>query len=187
MKRVSLILAVLLTALSCLSMQANNFVVPLEIKAQAYPAHIELSFKNITGFTYDIYRSSNMGKSFVKVGETTADFYLDFFGKPVEKEFVFVYRILPKGLNIKDKAASKFEVRTKVQPPTDEALLDMTQRYTTRYFYDFAEPISGMARERSNDVNGNCNHWRYWFWNHGIDCRCRKKLYNERPSIADHS
>lgn len=41
------------------------------------------------------------------------------------------------------------------KPTTDEALLDMTQRYTTRYFFDFAEPKTGMARERSNDTNGD--------------------------------
>jgi len=42
-----------------------------------------------------------------------------------------------------------------LEPTTDEALLDMTQRYTTRYFFDFAEPVTGMARERSNDTNGD--------------------------------
>ena len=33
----------------------------------------------------------------------------------------------------------------------EEALLDTVQKYTTRYFTDFAEPSSGLARERSND------------------------------------
>lgn len=37
---------------------------------------------------------------------------------------------------------------------TDDELLDITQRYTTQYFFDFAEPNTGMARERSNDTNG---------------------------------
>lgn len=38
---------------------------------------------------------------------------------------------------------------------TDEVLLDITQRATTRYFYDFADPLTGMAREREKDVNGD--------------------------------
>ena len=42
-----------------------------------------------------------------------------------------------------------------VKPISDEALLDTTQRYTTLYFFDFAEPKTGMARERSNDTNGD--------------------------------
>ena len=32
----------------------------------------------------------------------------------------------------------------------DDALLDLVQRQTLRYFWDFAHPVSGLARERSN-------------------------------------
>ena len=35
---------------------------------------------------------------------------------------------------------------------SDSALLDIVQRQTFRYFWDFAHPISGMARERSNEA-----------------------------------
>ena len=37
----------------------------------------------------------------------------------------------------------------------DDALLDTVERYTLRYFTDFADPVTGMARERNNDRNGN--------------------------------
>jgi hypothetical protein len=37
---------------------------------------------------------------------------------------------------------------------SDEALLDLVQRQTLNYFWDFAHPASGMARERSNPVSG---------------------------------
>jgi len=33
---------------------------------------------------------------------------------------------------------------------TDEQLLDLVQKQTFRYFWDFGHPVSGMARERSN-------------------------------------
>ncbi|RZM25005.1 MAG: beta-glucosidase [Pedobacter sp.] len=33
---------------------------------------------------------------------------------------------------------------------SDNALLDLTEKQTFRYFWDFAHPVSGMARERSN-------------------------------------
>src|SRR5438046_9267234 len=33
---------------------------------------------------------------------------------------------------------------------SDSALLELVQKQTFRYFWDFAHPISGMARERSN-------------------------------------
>src|ERR1700743_299799 len=32
----------------------------------------------------------------------------------------------------------------------DSALLDVVQRQTFRYFWDFGHPVSGLARERSN-------------------------------------
>ena len=87
------------------------YIVPFELKAQAYPAHVELSWVNRTGFQYEIYRSVNQGKRFDYCGTTTAAYYLDFFGKPVEKEQVFVYRILPKGLSVRSDDAKKFEVK----------------------------------------------------------------------------
>ena len=36
----------------------------------------------------------------------------------------------------------------------DAALLDLVQRQTFRYFWDFAHPISGLSRERSNAAFG---------------------------------
>lgn len=37
---------------------------------------------------------------------------------------------------------------------SDSALLDVAQRQTFRYFWDYAHPVSGMARERSNRIFG---------------------------------
>ena len=37
---------------------------------------------------------------------------------------------------------------------SDDALLDLVQRQTLRYFWEFGHPASGMARERSNPVAG---------------------------------
>lgn len=37
---------------------------------------------------------------------------------------------------------------------SDDALLDLVQQRTLRYFWDFGHPVSGMARERSNPVPG---------------------------------
>lgn len=37
---------------------------------------------------------------------------------------------------------------------TDEALLDLVQKQTLRYFWDFGHPTSGLARERSNTTFG---------------------------------
>ncbi|MCH5599656.1 hypothetical protein [Niabella ginsengisoli] len=34
---------------------------------------------------------------------------------------------------------------------SDDALLELVQRQTFNYFWDYAEPISGMARERNRE------------------------------------
>lgn len=41
----------------------------------------------------------------------------------------------------------------KMPPISDEALLDLVQYQTFRYFWDFAHPASGMARERNSSGN----------------------------------
>jgi hypothetical protein len=40
---------------------------------------------------------------------------------------------------------------------SDSALLDLVQKQTFRYFWDFAHPVSGLARERSN-IDANYGH-----------------------------
>lgn len=152
MKNKIIILNFLIFILGISKAENVNYVVPVGLTATAYPAHIELKWENTKGFTYEIYRSTNQGKDFVKCAETCADFYLDFFGTTTDINFV--YRILPKGISVKSADAVKFDLKINGIAYTNEALLDMTQRYTTRYFYEFAEPITGMAHERSNDVNG---------------------------------
>src|SRR4051812_41420050 len=36
---------------------------------------------------------------------------------------------------------------------SDSALLDLVQKQTFKYFWDFAYPVSGLARERSNETS----------------------------------
>jgi hypothetical protein len=148
-------LFLLILTFGCCVAEKLNYIVPKKLKGVGYSAHAELTWENRVGFVYEIYRSENGGKEFIKQGESNTDNYLDFFAKQIQKEQTIVYRILPKGLSVNSKDALKFEVSVAVRPATDDDLLDMTQRYTTRYFYDFAQPQAGMARERSNDVNGD--------------------------------
>lgn len=51
----------------------------------------------------------------------------------------------------KQTLATSSTVSTKIiKDLSDSALLDLVQKQTFRYFWDFAHPVSGMARERSN-------------------------------------
>ena len=48
------------------------------------------------------------------------------------------------------KKAVPFNPKDRPRNLSDSALLDLVQKQTFRYFWDFAHPISGLARERSN-------------------------------------
>jgi hypothetical protein len=47
-----------------------------------------------------------------------------------------------------DKIPSDLKIKKNL---TDDQLLDLVQKQTFRYFWDFGHPVSGMARERSNN------------------------------------
>ena len=62
--------------------------------------------------------------------------------------------LLPGILHAQQKPAPKktaaFDPRQRPRNLTDDQLLDLVQKQTFRYFWDFGHPVSGMARERSN-------------------------------------
>lgn len=59
--------------------------------------------------------------------------------------------------SVAQKAKTKQVVFNPLERPknlSDSALLDLVQKQTFRYFWDFAHPVSGLARERSNTNAG---------------------------------
>lgn len=50
----------------------------------------------------------------------------------------------------KEKKLVSFNASNRPKNLSDSALLDLVQKQTFRYFWDFAHPVSGLARERSN-------------------------------------
>jgi len=51
---------------------------------------------------------------------------------------------------VKEKKAASFNAANRPKNLSDSALLDLVQKQTFRYFWDFAHPVSGLSRERSN-------------------------------------
>src|SRR5512138_1435759 len=49
----------------------------------------------------------------------------------------------------KEKKLPVFNAASRPKNLSDSALLDLVQQQTFRYFWDFAHPVSGLARERS--------------------------------------
>jgi hypothetical protein len=54
-------------------------------------------------------------------------------------------------------AAKAFNAAKRPMNLSDTALLELVQRQTFRYFWNFAHPVSGMSRERSNESFGYGN------------------------------
>lgn len=73
------------------------------------------------------------------------------------KRSFFLFFILCISLNIsaQKKVPSSSDIYHSpiVKNLSDSALLDLVQKQTFKYFWDFAHPVSGMVRERSNIVD----------------------------------
>ncbi len=67
-----------------------------------------------------------------------------------------IYLLLAMGLlatgvhGVAQSKATSFDASKRPKNLTDEQLMDLVQRQTIRYFWDYAHPVSGLARERSN-------------------------------------
>jgi hypothetical protein len=74
----------------------------------------------------------------------------------MKKIFVFSVLLLCVAASAHCQNKNAATDKKQARPPglSDSALLDLVQRQTFRYFWDFAHPVSGMARERSNTDAG---------------------------------
>lgn len=125
--------------------------IPQSVQATGYEKHVALNWQanpesNISG--YKIYRSTNGGASWEFLKQTGKDpIAVDWTGDESANltRYYRVTAVNPGG----ESAASEVDSAL-CAPMTDEELLEMTQRATFRYFWDYGHPVSGMARERSN-------------------------------------
>lgn len=117
------------------------------IKAKAYERHVDLSWEK-TGLEnvkyIKIYRSSN-GKDFRVVGMQypSAIRYADYNNQPNK---TFQYRITCVNYDYSETQPSN-TVEVTTRDMTDEELLTMVQEAAFRYFWDGAEPESGLGLE----------------------------------------
>ncbi len=129
---------------------------PAGVIATAYEYHIEVSWDfNQETFVsaYQIERSLDGGLNFttIKVLDDEERIYIDWvkdLGETVEAS----YRV--KAINEGNETSDPSSVVTATTSSmTDDELLDMVQKYTFRYFWDFAHEASGMSRERNTSGN----------------------------------
>ena len=67
----------------------------------------------------------------------------------MKKSFLFLAVII-SFCAVAQPKAKPFNAASRPKNLSDSALLDLVQKQTFRYFWDFAHPVSGIARERSN-------------------------------------
>jgi hypothetical protein len=129
---------------------------PSGVVATGYENHIEVSWDlnpETTLNGYQVERSFDGGNLFipVKVTDNSTSVYVDWvkhLGTGVSASYLI------KALNANnDPSVSSVAVSATTRSLTDDELLDMVQRYTFRYFWDYAEPSSGMARDRNYPVD----------------------------------
>lgn len=123
---------------------------PTGLEVTAYDSHFELNWEqsfdpNIVRFR--IYRSKDEGETFELLSSvnTQQNTFIDFVGR---RDVTYIYRLSSQGPNGQESNFSVPDTATTFEM-TDEELLTMVQEYTFRYFWDFANPISGLARERN--------------------------------------
>ena len=122
---------------------------PTNLVATGYDSHVELTWTTSDGAPegYQIWRSADNGATFTLLKTIQAvPIYEDFVGNS-DTPKNFKYKI--KATKGTDISAFSNEAAATVKTMTDEDLLTMVQKHTFRYFWDFAHPTSGMARERN--------------------------------------
>ena len=132
--------------LSPIQKPVSNVIVPA-IKAKAYERHVDLWWdkSGLENTKYiKIYRSED-GREFKQVGiqYPYTGRYADFTNEPNK---TFSYRIACVNYDYSETQPSNI-VEATTRYMTDEQLLDMVQEASFRYYWDGAEPNSGLALE----------------------------------------
>lgn len=118
------------------------------IQSDTYERHTELKWETQSLTTAEYFRimRSSDNNNFFPVKTVTTTTYMDF--SPVNRLDTFYYYVEAlSGLN--QSLAVSDTIKASEYKMSNEQLMDMVQRYTFRYFWDEAHPISGMARERN--------------------------------------
>lgn len=132
--------------------QVNDPVqAPSGLMAVGYEQHIELAWsleEDPARVTYHLYRSEDGGQNFSlrRSISPTDSLYIDWIGP--DDNVSYQYQLVAvNGGGTESNPTSSVSGQTHTM--TDDEWLDMVQRYTFRYFWDFSHPISGLARERN--------------------------------------
>jgi hypothetical protein len=134
---------------------ATNVSQPLVLKeAKGYDRHVDLSWNAVTepGIKYvKIFRAMGTGEfAAVDIQSAFTNRYADFTGK---SGATYRYKIATLDANYNEGKLSN-EITASTRKLTDDELLSMVQKACFRYYWEGAEPSSGLARE---NIHGRRN------------------------------
>lgn len=120
---------------------------PENVRAASYERHVEVRWKPVNDSAvarYVIYRSLD-SKNFEPIGIQIPgnDRYVDFLGKPGVNAS---YRVVASDQKYHESPPSKV-VSASTRPFTDDELLTMLQEACFHYYWEGADPSSGMTHE----------------------------------------
>lgn len=120
---------------------------PKHLTATGYERHVELSWDPVASdrlADYVIYRSLRRGP-FLPVGVQTPETHLavDFTGP---EPTTAIYKVTARTSALRESPMSA-EATATTHAMSDDDLLTMVQRHSFQYYWDGAEPNSGLARE----------------------------------------
>jgi hypothetical protein len=129
---------------------------PTGLVAKGYDSHVYLTWHpNTEAYLkgYEIYQSSDGGATFLlRKVLTKEDTTCSDFVRSLGTNLSLIYRI--KGLNVANEASAFSEPAVcSTHDFSDDELKTMVQEATFRYFWDYGEPVTGMARERNGSGN----------------------------------
>ncbi len=125
---------------------------PTNVSAKGFPKHFEVKWDLINNSEiggYRVYRKTET--QFVLAGtvDKSTRVFIDFgYNIGVTAE----YKVSAISTSLDESPLSEVVTAT-TKDLTDEEWLDMLQEATFRYFWDYAHPISGLARERLGSGN----------------------------------
>jgi hypothetical protein len=123
---------------------------PTGLTVQVYDHHCELHWDasaapGLQGYRIYAQHEGEATYSFIGFVNNVKTSFIDFVGdwnKTTAYYLTAVDVLAQESIPSDTLTATTFEM-------TDEQMLDMVQAYTFRYFWDFAHPVSGLARERN--------------------------------------
>ncbi|MBX2975597.1 MAG: T9SS type A sorting domain-containing protein [Ignavibacteriaceae bacterium] len=130
----------------------NSPMPPQNVRGYGYEKHFDIIWDKSTDpsiVSYKVYRKYNGQFVFPVTVPKEKNYYSAF---PGVTGLTYTYRVsCVNSSGVESDLSDSIIVVTHTM--TDEEFLDMVQRATFRYFWDYAHPTSGLSRERLNSDN----------------------------------